>query len=153
MEKSKNLQFSKFEKFEIWKIRIIFKLKNLKNSQFQIFLKYPIWKIQKICNFKNSKKVNSENSLKNSICKILKISKLEDSKIFPHFTIWKTIRILWISNFTNIKIKNKFENKKSNKSLIVNLIIEISKFRNIGRSTFLHLIVPNIDLHPSTLLF
>ena len=37
---------------------------------------------------------------------------------------------------TNVKIENKFGNKKSNNSSFVIVILEFSKFRNIGRSTF-----------------
>ena len=54
LDDSKNVQHGKFQKFSVWKIRIIF---NLENSR-----TYPICKLQQICNLEHKKIINLVNS-------------------------------------------------------------------------------------------
>ena len=110
MENYKNVQFVKFLKFVIWKIK-----------------KFAVWKIFNFENFKNSECGEFE---KFAISKILKISQILHLQLwtinfFQNTAIWETTytnsmnlqfhklpsnQIYKLS--TNIKIKNKYENKK-----------------------------------------
>ena len=98
------------------------KSKNLQFGKFQKCSKYSIFEKNQIF----------------LICQFRKITNLKN-------TIWKTINIPWIYNFTNYHIFWMFEKlkqiskwkinskiEKSNNSSFVLLVFEISKFRNIG---------------------
>ena len=54
-EKFKNFRKGRFQKFVIWKIQKIVKLKNSKNLQFGKLEKCVTWKIPKIFNLENCK--------------------------------------------------------------------------------------------------
>ena len=146
LKNSKNYQFGKFRKFAILQIC---NLQNSKNWLFVDSQKFSIWKISKISNLENSKSFRNFTILK--IIRflqqfdfekqdILKIVRRQKIAHFQNFTIWKTrnsvnfqfLKLSYILSVhiiqTNIKTKNKFENKKQNNSFFVILIFEISKF-------------------------
>ena len=150
LENFKDCQFRKFQNFPIQKMQRspiskilkICDLKISKNFQFVKFRKYPIYQILKIVNLENSKNFGFENS-KNfpnltiskmrKFSKFYKLKKYENSINFHFYKLSYTLSVRII--YTNIKIKIKLENEKIELSFVL-LIFEISKFQNIGRSTF-----------------